>query len=110
MGKTKSQHTKIQLSCRVSPLVRSLITLERDKGSWESDGEAIEALVLRSSTSAEAYQLMLAEADKDPFFAALRNAMAANQPVASPRDDAAKTAKLVKLPKARHPEAPVPEP
>jgi hypothetical protein len=121
MNKPRKQQVKIQLSCRISPLARTLVSLERDTGGWESDGEAVEALILRASTSPEAYQLMLEQAGKDPLFAALRHAMAANKGVNSPPNSNAHTveqlAKVVnplagsaikppKPPKARRPEAP----
>jgi len=98
MSRQKKQQVKVQLSARISPLARALLTLERDQAGWESDGEALEALILRASTSAEAYKMMLDRAGKDPLFAALRHAMAANPAPASPQDNPAQT--VEKLAKA----------
>jgi hypothetical protein len=124
MNRPQKHLAKVQLSCRVSPLVRNLIALEREQGGCESDGEAVEALIMRASTSPEAYNLMLAEAGKDPLFAALRNAMAVNEGLSSPPDSnahmieklakvvvptAGSAAKPAKSPKARRPEAPAAE-
>jgi hypothetical protein len=117
MKPTRRPQSKIQLSARISPLARNLITLERDQGGWESDGEAVEALVLRASTSPEARKLMLAVADKNPLFAAIRNSLAVNSPhdssartveqlaaVVNPLGDSA--AKSGKKPRPTRPEAP----
>ena len=66
---------KTQLTIRVSPLCVDLIKLER-KGipGCASDGEALESMVLRASTSPQALQLITQTALKDPLFAAAQRA------------------------------------
>jgi len=79
MSATKNKHSKVALSCRLSPLVKALINLERESGGHPSEGEAVEALVLRASNTSAAHQLVLAQAEKDPMYAALRNALSSQQ-------------------------------
>lgn len=61
--------TKIPFGCRLTPLVLALIKLEK-KINGGSDGDAVERLVLLSSTSAEAHDLILKESAKSPQGAA----------------------------------------
>ena len=96
MSTSRNSQTKVQLSCRISPLARTLVSVERKAGGWESDGEAVDALILRASTSLEAYELMQAEANKNPLFAALRNAQAVNSAQSSP-DNNARIEKLARV-------------
>lgn len=85
MSATKNKLTKVPLNCRLAPLVKALINLERDSGGHNSEGEAVEALVLRASDSPAAHQLVLAQAEKDPMYAALRNALSAQPPAPDAR-------------------------
>jgi hypothetical protein len=67
---------KVQLSCRISLLIKHLIALERkSRGDNASEGEAVESLVLRASgDSMPANKLILQEAAKNPAAAAIINA------------------------------------
>ena len=62
---------KTQLTVRVTQVCVELIKLER-KGipDCASDGEALESMVLRASTSPQARQIIRQAALKDPLFAA----------------------------------------
>jgi len=63
--------TKVFLGCRISPLARKLIDLERKATKSKSDGEAVTQLIYRASISDAATDLILQEASKDPQLAAL---------------------------------------
>jgi len=76
--RAKMHPRKEQLNCRVSPLVKRLIKLEWER-SCDSEGQAVEALVLRSSSTPEAAAMILAEAEKEPMFAIVRQALAIQQ-------------------------------
>lgn len=83
---TRSNFTalhKVQVNCRVSPLAKKLIKLEQRH--FESEGQAVEALVLRASTSPEAHALILEEAKTNPLISALKDALYANMPDKSAR-------------------------
>jgi hypothetical protein len=77
---------KTQLTIRVSALCVELIKLER-KGipDCASDGEALESMVLRASTSPQALQLIKQAALKDPLFAAAQRAWEADHAKRKPR-------------------------
>ena len=66
---------KAQLNVRLIPVVVELIKLERASiPGCASDGEALEAIVLRSATTPEARRLILAAAMQYPLFAAAHRA------------------------------------
>jgi hypothetical protein len=62
--------SRLQLSARVSPLIKNLISLERREKELASDGDAIESLILRGAISPAEQALILAAAEKRPLFAA----------------------------------------
>lgn len=66
--------TKIQFSGRISSLAKSLIEIEREESGVRSDADAMEALIVRGSTSDKAHKLMWEEASKVPLFAAVMKA------------------------------------
>jgi len=62
---------KSQLNVRITPVCMDLIKLERKSiPDCNSDGEALEALVYRASTSPQARTLITQAAMKEPLFAA----------------------------------------
>ena len=69
---------KLQLSCRVSPLVKALIQLEWSGKKYLSEGEIVEIIVLRAADSPEAHALILQEAERDPLYCAIRKAVSAS--------------------------------
>lgn len=80
MNATKrKKEAKIQLSCRVSKLVKMLIEIERKTAGCNSEGDAVESIVLRASTAPEAQRLIMEEAQKNPLFVAFSNALAAQK-------------------------------
>jgi hypothetical protein len=79
---TRQRPSKVQLTCRVSPLIKRLIKYEWDH-HFDSEGQAVEALILRGAISPEAHAMILAEAENDPMMLAVKQAMAANPPTRS---------------------------
>jgi hypothetical protein len=73
--KPRTRLPKAYLSCRVSPLVKDLIRQEWED-HFDSEGQAVEALVLRGSTSAKAAERILREAETDPVVQAVKQALA----------------------------------
>ncbi len=73
--KLKSRQPKAYLSCRVSPLVKDLIKQEWDD-HFDSEGQAVEALILRGATSPKAAARILREAETDPVVQAVKQALA----------------------------------
>ena len=69
---------KLQVSVRVSPLVKALIELELRDNAFQTEGEAVESIVLRSADSPAAQALILKEAAKDPLYSAIRKALSAS--------------------------------
>lgn len=61
--------SKVPFGCRVSPLVKSLILLEK-KTNGGGEGDAVERLILKASDSAAAQDLIIKEAAKNPETAA----------------------------------------
>jgi hypothetical protein len=62
---------KFQLNVRITPVCMDLIKLERKSiAGCNSDGQALEALVYRASTSPQARSLITQAAMKDPLFVA----------------------------------------
>ena len=62
---------KSQLNVRLAPVCMDLIKLERKSiPGCNSDGEALEALVYRASTSPQARTLITQAALKEPLFVA----------------------------------------
>jgi hypothetical protein len=60
-------------------LVKRLIKFEWDN-HFDSEGQAVEALILRGAISPEAHAMILAEAENDPMMLAVKQAMAAANP------------------------------
>jgi len=73
--KLKTRQPKAYLSCRVSPLVKDLIKQEWDD-HFDSEGQAVEALILRGATSPKAAARILREAETDPVVQAVKQALA----------------------------------
>ena len=66
---------KTQLTVRVTQVCVELIKLERKSiPGCSSDGEALESMIFRASTSPQALQLIKQAALKDPLFAAAQRA------------------------------------
>ena len=66
---------KEQLNVRISSIYKELIGIERDNiPNCASDGEALESLILRASTSPAAIKAICHAALKEPFFAAAHHA------------------------------------
>jgi len=66
---------KTQLTVRVTQVCVELIKLERKSiPGCGSDGEALESMIFRASTSPQARQLITQAAMKDPLFAAAQRA------------------------------------
>jgi hypothetical protein len=76
-GKPSTQKVKpkVYLSCRVSPLVKDLIRDEWED-HFDSEGQAVEALILRGATSPKAHARILREIETDPLMIAVKNALA----------------------------------
>ena len=74
------QPAKSQLNIRINPVCMELIKLERKSlVGCNSDGEAVESLILRASTSPEARQLIKQAVAKDPLFSAAQRAWELDQ-------------------------------
>ncbi len=70
---------KTQLNVRLLPVCVELIKLERKSiPGCSSDGEALESLIFRASTSPEARQIIRQAALKDPLQAAAQRAREAD--------------------------------
>ena len=70
---------KAQLNVRINPVCVELLKLERKcLPGCTSDGEAVESLILRASTSPEARQLITQAVLKDPLYAAAQRAWEAD--------------------------------
>jgi hypothetical protein len=81
-----SMKLKSQLNVRLAPVCMDLIKLERRNiPGCASDGEALESMVLRASTSPQALQLIKQAALKDPLFAAAQRAWEADHAKRKPR-------------------------
>jgi len=66
---------KAQLNVRVAPACVALIKLERKNiPGCNSDGEALQSLIFRASTSPQARQIIRQAALKDPLQAAAQRA------------------------------------
>jgi len=66
---------KEQLNVRVSSIYKELIRIERDNlPNCASDGEALESLILRASTSPAAIKAISLAVLKEPLFAAAHHA------------------------------------
>ena len=75
---------KSQLNIRINPVCMELIKLERKSlVGCNSDGEAVESLILRASTSPEAHQILKQAFARNPFFTATQRAWNAGD-VSSP--------------------------
>ena len=72
---TQKVKPKLFLSCRVSPLVKDLIRQEWED-HFDSEGQAVEALILRGATSPKAVERILREAETDPAMLAVKQALA----------------------------------
>jgi hypothetical protein len=69
------QVAKSQLNIRINPVCMELIKLERKSlVACNSDGEAVESLILRASTSPEANQILKQAFARNPFFTATQRA------------------------------------
>lgn len=78
------QVAKSQLNIRINPVCMELIKLERKSlPDCNSDGEAVESLILRASTSPEANQILKQAFARNPFFKATQRAWNAGD-VSSP--------------------------
>ena len=78
------QVAKSQLNIRINPVCMELIKLERKSlPGCNSDGEAVESLILRASTSPEAHQILKQAFARNPFFTATQRAWNAEE-VSSP--------------------------
>lgn len=71
--KPKTKHPKAYLSCRVSHLVKDLIRQEWED-RYDSEGQAVEALILQGATSPKALERILREAETDPLVQAVKQA------------------------------------
>jgi hypothetical protein len=70
---------KIQLNARILPVCVELIKLERKSiPGCNSDGEALQSLIFRASTSPQARQMIRQAALKHPLQAAAQRAWEAN--------------------------------
>ena len=70
---------KTQLTVRVTKVCVELIKLERKSiPGCNSDGEALQSLIFRASTSPQARQIITKAALKDPLFAAAQRAWEAD--------------------------------
>jgi hypothetical protein len=70
---------KAQLNVRINQVCVELLKLERKSlPGCTSDGEAVESLILRASTSPEARQIITQAALKDPLFVAAQRAWEAD--------------------------------
>ena len=70
---------KTQLTVRVTQVCVELIKLERKSiPGCGSDGEALESMIFRASTSPQARQIITKAALKDPLFAAAQRAWEAD--------------------------------
>ena len=70
---------KTQLNVRITPVCVELIKLERKFiPGCNSDGEALESLIFRASTSPQARQIIRQAALKDPLQAAAQRAREAD--------------------------------
>jgi hypothetical protein len=66
---------KTQLNVRITPVCVELIKLERKSiPGCNSDGEALQSLIFRASTSPQARQIIRQAALKDPLQAAAQRA------------------------------------
>ena len=71
---------KTQLNVRLIPVCVELIKLERKSiPGCNSDGEALQSLIFRASTSPQARQIIRQAALKDPLQAAAQRAWEAEQ-------------------------------
>jgi len=74
-GEKNMQPAKSQLNIRINPVCMELIKLERKSlVGCNSDGEAVESLILRASTSPEANQILKQAFARNPFFTATQRA------------------------------------
>jgi len=74
------QTPKAQLNVRINHVCVELLKLERKTlPGCTSDGEAVESLILRASTSPEARELIKQAVAKDPLFSAAQRAWELDQ-------------------------------
>ncbi len=70
---------KSQLNVRILPVCVELIKLERKSiPGCNSDGEALQSVIFRASTSPQARQIIRQAAMKDPLFVAAQRAWEAD--------------------------------